>query len=299
LVRLKKDNEAKNEYGKVRGIWGDGQAVERRIRDSYPGEDEAQKDKRVAKALNAVGEAYFYSAEEQRKTGVEPIKFPEYKGAGSKEEVLKHIKTKVKDWYEKKKEAITKAQPEYVKILELKPVPPPKWVIAAGSRTGLMWGNFVDDFRRAPIPESFKKDAEIRGAYYDSLDAASEPFKVKLAKPALEKCLKLSVQFQYFDEFSRECELWLAKNYKAEYHVVDELRGAPTLSNSGLDDRTPPLNLGGQMWHPVVAQPANEASKASSDEDKGDKASSSTKGTSSAAPKARPAAKAAARGRTK
>ena len=42
-----------------------------------------------------------------------------------------------------------------------------------------MWGDFVDDFRRAPIPEAWKKDAELRGVYYDALDAASEPFKVR------------------------------------------------------------------------------------------------------------------------
>jgi len=51
-----------------------------------------------------------------------------------------------------------------------------------------MWGDFVDDFRRAPIPEAWKKDPEIRGVYYDNLDAASEPYKVQHAKPALKKC---------------------------------------------------------------------------------------------------------------
>ena len=58
------------------------------------------------------------------------------------------------------------------------------------------------------------------------------------------------MKYQYFDEFSRDCEVWLAKNYKAEYHVVDELRGAPTLSNSGLDDKPPPLIVGGQLVAP-------------------------------------------------
>ena len=36
--------------------------------------------------------------------------------------MIKHIDTKVKDWYLKKKAAIEKVEPEYVKILELKPV---------------------------------------------------------------------------------------------------------------------------------------------------------------------------------
>ncbi|MFO0667863.1 MAG: hypothetical protein U0174_28175, partial [Polyangiaceae bacterium] len=42
-----------------------------------------------------------------------------------------------------------------------------------------------------------------------------------------------------------------AKNYKAEYHVVDELRGAPTLANSGLDEKSPPLLIGGTFWRPA------------------------------------------------
>ncbi len=249
------DNLAKAEYAKVRGLWQDPAAAERKIRDAYPSEDDGQKDRRLAKALNAVGEAFFYAAEEKRRSEVDTLKFPAYTGPGDKDSVMKHINSKVKDWYTKKKEAIQKVEPEYVKILELKPVPPPKWVIAAGSRSGLMWGDFVDDFRRAPIPEAWKKDAEIRGTYYSALDNASEPFKVGNAKPALKKCLDLSVKFQYFDEFSRACEVWLAKNYKAEYHVVDELRGAPTLSNSGLDEKSPPVLTDGTFWHPQAAAP--------------------------------------------
>ena len=33
--------------------------------------------------------------------------------------VVKHIQTKVKEWYTKKRDAIAKVEPEYVKILEL------------------------------------------------------------------------------------------------------------------------------------------------------------------------------------
>lgn len=281
------NNQARSEYAKVRSLWSDPAAAEAKIKAAYPNEDQAQKDRRLAKALNAVGEAFFFAAEEKRLAEVEPVKFPAYKGPGDKETVLKHINTKVKDWYTKKKAAIEKVEPEYVKILELKPVPPPKWVIAAGSRAGLMWGDFVDDFRAAPIPEAWKKDAEIRGTYYAALDNASEPFKVQHAKPALKKCLDLSVKFQYFDDFSRQCEVWLAKNYKAEYHVVDELRGAPTLANSGLDEKAPPVLTDGTFWHPPAAAP--EKTTVSSSEESGDAKKDA----------AAPAPKAAGKGRGK
>lgn len=267
-TRLKNsDNLAKAEYAKVRGLWTNPADAEAKIKAAYPSEDDRARDRRLGKALDAVGEAFFYAAEERRRAEVDPVKFPVYAGPGDKDSILKHINGKVKDWYGKKKAAIEKVEPEYIKILDLKPVPPPKWVIAAGSRSGLMWGDFVDDFRRAPIPEAWKKDAELRGTYYDALDRASEPFKVGNAKPALKKCLDLSVKYQYFDEYSRNCEVWLAKNYKAEYHVVDELRGAPTLSNSGLDEKAPPILTDGSFWHPPVAAPEKAATAAAGSEE--------------------------------
>jgi hypothetical protein len=66
--------------------------------------------------------------------------------------------------------------------------------------------------------------------------------------------------------------VWLAKNYKAEYHVVDEIRGGPTLVGSGLDDNPPPLQLGGQSMRGAAAQapekvgPATASDKAGADE---------------------------------
>jgi hypothetical protein len=249
--------------------------------------------------LNAVGEAYFFAAEEARRAKVDVIKFPEYHGSGAKDDVLKHVKTKVAEWFKKKSEAIRSIEPDYIKILDLKPEPPPKWVIAAGSRSGLMWGNFVDDFRRAPYPKEWDSKGfvpgtgnslswgDVKAAYFDALDAASEPFKVNNAKPALKKCLDLSVKYQYFDEFSRNCEVWLAKNYKAEYHVVDELRGAPTLSNSGLDDKTPPLLVGGVFYHPTPTGGADTRGTATVEIAKGGTDTKATKPAAGPKPKPR------------
>ena len=122
-----------------------------------------------------------------------------------------------------------------------------------------MWGDFVDDFRRAPIPKAWQKDAELEQRLLRRARRASRALQGEHAKPALKKCLDLSVKYQYFDEFSRSCEVWLAKNYKAEYHVVDELRGAPTLANSGLDEKAPPVLVGGAFWHPPAAAPEKAA----------------------------------------
>jgi tetratricopeptide (TPR) repeat protein len=252
-ARLNAANRARFEYAKVRHLWSDPTAAVAKIRAAYPTEDEAQRERRVGKAIAAVGEALFFAAEERRIAEVETLAFPEYRGPGDKASVKAHVDTKVKDWYLKKMAAIRRVEPEYAKILELEPTPPPKWVIAAGSRSGLMWGDFVDDFRRAPIPKAWH-GTELEQVYYGEIDRVSQPYKDEHAYPALKTCLQLSTKYQYFDSFSRSCEVWLAKYYKAQYHVVDELRGAPTMVNGGLEEKAPPVLVGGSFWHaPVVA----------------------------------------------
>jgi TolA-binding protein len=254
LVRLGSGALARAEYAKVKHLWADPAAAEAKLRAAYPAEDDAQRGRRLAKALSSVGEAIFFAAEEKRIAEVESLKFPEYRGPGDKASVKAHVDTKVKDWYLKKMAAIQRVEPEYAKLLDLKPAPPPKWVIAAGSRSGLMWGDFVDDFRRAPIPKAWR-GTELEQLYTGEIDRVSEPYKRERARPALKKCLDLSTTYQYFDGFSRSCEVWLARNYKAEYHVTDELRGAPTNANSGLDEKAPPVLVGGAFWHPRAAAP--------------------------------------------
>ncbi|HEY1955258.1 MAG TPA: hypothetical protein VGH28_06590 [Polyangiaceae bacterium] len=271
---MKGTQGADQEFAKVRAIWHDQAAAQKKLDSDYPDEDSQAKLRRLGKALDAVGEAIFYDADAKKRAEVDTIHFPEYHGSGKKDDVLKHVKGKVADWMKKKSQAIVKIEAEYKKIVDLQPEPPPRWVIAAGSRVGLLWGDFVDDFRRAPYPKDWDKKGcavacgtadelswrDIKLNYFNALDSASQPYKDGTAtlpdgkhvgaKPALVACLDYSVKYQYFDDYSRACEVWLAKNYKSEYHVVDELRGAPTLSNSGLEDRPPPLVIGGTVYHP-------------------------------------------------
>jgi tetratricopeptide (TPR) repeat protein len=270
MMHMKGQAQAKTEYAKVRTLWGDGNQAQTKINEAYKGESEEQRAHRLGKVLDAVGEALFYVAEDRKHDKVDSIPFPAYKGPGTKDDIKKYMDKTLMPWVQKKQAAIEDIDKEYQKITELQPVPPPRWVIASASRAGLMWGEFVDDFRKAPYPKDWDKKGyvpgtgdqltwrEVKANYLEHLDEASEPIKREKAKPALKRCLDDSVKYQYFDEFSRDCEKWLAKNYKTEYHVVDELRGAPTLSNGGLDDKPPPLIVGGQLWHPAVSGPATE-----------------------------------------
>jgi len=251
-VQTNKGATAGREYGSVVKLWADPRAGVAQI-EGIEGEDAAAKQRRLGRALEAVGEAIFYFAE-QKKAKVDKVAFPAYKGQGSKDAVLKHIQTKVKEWIGKKRPLIEEATAEYKKVVDLQPVPPPRWVIASGSRVGEMWGTFVKEFRAAPIPDNIKKDYELRTAYFGALDDASEPQKL-VAKSAFEICLGYSVKYQYFDEFSRSCEEWLANNYKAEYHLIDEFRGSPNRVNSVIREQGNPLRIGGEP----IAATLNEA----------------------------------------
>src|SRR6185295_6353322 len=136
--------QAQSEYAKVVGTWKDPQKASASIM-KIEGEDEAAKQRRLGKALTAVGEGMFYFAEKKRDK-LEALKFPVYKGSGSKEDVLKHLNTKVKPWMDKKTPLIKDASLEYKKVIDLQPAPSPQWVIAAGARVGSMWVQFVEEF---------------------------------------------------------------------------------------------------------------------------------------------------------
>jgi len=241
--KLNKNPQAQSEYAKVVATWKDPQKAAGAI-NGIEDEDQNSKQRRLGKALTSVGEAMFFFAEKKREK-LDAIKFPEYKGRGETSDVKKHIDTKVKAWIEKKRPLLVETEAEYKKIVDLQPVPSPQWVIAAGARVGGMWGQFVEEFRAAPIPASMKKDILLSQAYYAALDEASEPQKLR-ARGAYNTCLEYSVQFQYFDEYSRSCEKWLAENYKAEFHLVDEFKGDPNRVNKVLAERPYPLQLGGE-----------------------------------------------------
>ncbi len=248
--KMKTGASAKSEYQKVIALWKDPDASVKAIRDA------GGSDRQVGRALESVGEALFYFAE-QEKERVDKYEFPKYKGNKDKEGITKHIATKVKDWFTKKKEMVTKASLEYKKIIDLQPVPPPRWVIAAGSQVGAMWGKFVTDFRSAPIPKEWESDYEIRTAYYGALDDASEPFK-EIAKGAFVTCIAYTAQHQYFDEYSRACEEWLAENYKNDFHLIDEFRGSPNKVNNPLDEQPYPLAIGGEPFIPAPVMTEEE-----------------------------------------
>ena len=229
-------------YERVRRLWADAAAAEASLRKAES--DGAASDRRLGRALTAVGEAYFFFAE-QKRAQAERLKFPEYRGPRTRAGVLGHINSQVAAWIGAKRPLLEDATAAYERIVALKPVPPPRWVIAAGARVGRLWGDFVEEFRSAPLPDTVKTDPELRAVYEAAVARASEPQKL-FARRAFETCLSYSVRYQYFDEHSRSCEQWLSETYPSEYHLLDEFRGAPSRRNNVQAEYAPALRIGGQ-----------------------------------------------------
>jgi len=76
------------------------------------------------------------------------------------------------------------------------------------------------------------------------------------------------VKYQYFDEDSRVCEEWLSKNFPADFHLIDEFRGAPTRANSGLTETPQALNIDGSAYVEDTREAEDKAAKKSSPKEK-------------------------------
>src|SRR6185436_11880729 len=82
VERLGEHKKAAASYQAVRDLWKDPGAA---VRDIQSHGD----DRRLAKALTALGEAQFFFAEDKRREA-DKVVFPAYKGRGDKEDILKH-----------------------------------------------------------------------------------------------------------------------------------------------------------------------------------------------------------------
>ena len=145
--------QARREYDKVRELWNDPAAAPRRRSTTHRRRGRASKQRRLGKALDAVGEATSSSPSRSARRSIR-LSSPNTRARAQGRRQEAHQDQGQATGSKKKRPRIEEASKEYKKIVELQPVPPPRWVIAAGSRVGQMWGNFVDEFRAAPIPRT-------------------------------------------------------------------------------------------------------------------------------------------------
>ncbi len=201
-------------------MYGNGGALGDMIAIAYPNEDEGQRMRRIGKSLNAVGDALVLLADRDLGKSVASQRPPVYTGTRSMDALHHYLTTAVPEWMTRRRMAIEERERQYTAVLEMRPVPPPKAVIAAAGAVGKMWADYADDLahlvpldgypvtRVAATPTTTPTRAEARAA----LEEVRRPIRERQAIPAMRKCVSLSVKYQYTDERSQGCEAWLVKN---------------------------------------------------------------------------------------
>lgn len=228
---------AESEFRLVRDLWA---APGTATSIGGAGESEDVKMGRVARALDAVGAALFFLADQSRKQNVDTLKFPAFKAAASRapskrlqdmsqpeveqemerrrkenETIKRFIDTDVKQWVDRKRAAIEATDRAYKTVVELQPVPPPRWVVASAARVGQMWDGFVADFQRAPLPGWMASEPELIETFKSTLEGASEPIRAR-ARAAFSLCQSFAARFQIRDAYASTCDVWMTAHPAAK-----------------------------------------------------------------------------------
>jgi len=214
---------AQTEFQAVKSAWANETAAEASLRTARPTDDDARAMRRLGRTLTVVGEAIFEDAELKRAQAASALPIPKYTGPASEEKFLEYQRTTVREWSEKKRAQLERAEASYLAVLNLKPVPPPQWVVAAASQVGSMWAAMADDYETAAMPPVSPSMAALRAKVQPAARAAADDVRDRFARPRMAKCADLSAKFQYTSPYADTCRAWLSA-HDPEHHVpLDEL----------------------------------------------------------------------------
>lgn len=156
--------------------------------------------RRVAAVLSDVGEVLFDEAEVVRKEAAA-------------------IRSSSRNWLERRREAMDRAEKAYLRILKLRPSPPPKWVVRAGASVAAMWAELDEELERTP---------QLRTLRFE-----------RLTLSAHERCALYAEKYQVWPEGAQRCHAWLSARYPRRHPALIELM--PTLGGPVARIRTQPL----------------------------------------------------------
>lgn len=147
---------------------------------------------------------------------------------------------KFKAWIEQKSKKLSETQKIYQGVILLKNA---HWVIAAAARIGQLFQDFANGLYTAevptppPAPPGLERDEWgqlFRDAYCDQMTDTAEPLDAK-AVEGLSTCLNKSTELNWFNEWSKLCELELNQIKPSEYPLASEIRAEPGYSGLAFD----------------------------------------------------------------
>lgn len=149
-------------------------------------------------------------------------------------------KKKFKSWLENKTKQLGEAQKIYQGVILMKNA---HFAIAASARIGQLFQDFANGLYTAEVPQPPPPPPGIdrdeyadmfRTAYCDAMTDTAEPLDKK-AEEGLSTCLGKSTELNWFNEWSKLCELELNQIKPSEYPLAAEIRAEPGYSNLVLD----------------------------------------------------------------
>ncbi len=206
---------------KVVAIWPSMPGAAEAIARAWPNEPEDRQNRRLGSVLNAVGRSMFEIADHARATDVDSLTIPMHMVPAAIT-IAGHVPGTVTALMERKKRAIEHVETQFKKILELRPLAPPLWVVSANVTIAAMWGDLTDGLRRNPVPLMCKRNPGSCVAYRASIESLIRSQETQRVKPAMKECVSAISKYTMQVPHGRLCEKWLATHFKSEFHVIDE-----------------------------------------------------------------------------
>ncbi|MBN1605788.1 MAG: hypothetical protein JW940_04105 [Polyangiaceae bacterium] len=217
---------AEAEYEKVLALWANPRRGVREILEAEPSEasDSPRTQIRLAETLSALGEALYSLAEIERLRTAKATA-PRYSGPSTPEGSRDYLEEAEKP-LEQEIDRIRRVTQAYKRVVDLQPVPSPRWVIAAASRVGHLWSDTLERARAAK-PTGALGRRDLAMAYEHALGQALAPW-LETAKQAFHTCVAYAAKYQGSDELSRRCEEWLARHFPDEFESRESFVALPT-----------------------------------------------------------------------
>ncbi len=169
-----------------------------------------------ARALDAVAEAGYHLAE-LRYEHFHEIDAPGYAGDGTPVDVQRWVARRLRPWVVQKARALASAEAAYVRVAELGST---RFRVAAEARTGEMYHEMMESFRRAPLPEvRVETERETLVARADWRAAPIERLRGG-ARDAFRRCLDAAIRSRQFGRDASLCAIELDR-VAAEPHGVE------------------------------------------------------------------------------
>jgi len=174
-------------------------------------------------AQDAMGEALFHFADKhyERFSRNRP---PPFMGPHTQEAVRRYLLGPISQWISRQSQVLAEATAAYAKVANASPPLPARWSVAAGSRLGAMWFDFVMDIHSTPPRHVLAPYRGLSMGWWRVVEEDAIGPRREMAKSVLRWCLDFSVEHRYSDDFSVDCERKLAELERKGSLRVDEFR---------------------------------------------------------------------------